>query len=142
MGAGFRCSPAAAAVSAHKLLKLDLVQAEITKLQAEDRAASKLSIDAIQSKLLDLEKRAKERNDLNAERGAIELQGKTIGAFTDRLETNSAPLGSDADVAGKLAVLIINALSQAGCLAKSQDVAQTAILAALQGKSPTSHTLQ
>lgn len=125
---------------AHQLANEPIVAAEIERQKAEDRAASKIDIKTIQDKLIDLERRARERNDLQNERGAVELQGKTISAFTDRVETNAGPTATDMDVVGKLAALIVQALASAGALAIPPNMAEAAIIAAMQGKPSKPNT--
>ena len=118
---------------AHKLLQQPMIRAEIERQQAEDRKNAKhIDIDTIQVKLIDLERRARDRNDINGEARAIELQGKTIGAFTDTIRTESPNAASDTDVVAKLASVIVQALHAAGALSTSPQLAEQAVLSALQ----------
>ena len=130
-------------VHAARLAHDPLIRAEIERMQAIDRASAKtIDLESIRTDLLDARKRAVDRNDLNAELRASELLGKTIGAFTDRVETNAPQAGSDMEALTKLTALIVQALASAGALATSPNIAEQAIIAALQGQGAQPPTIQ
>jgi hypothetical protein len=71
-----------------KLFDNVLVKYAINKIMASSKANTDITVQAIQAKLADVEARARECNDRASELRAIELQGKTIAAFTDSINTN------------------------------------------------------
>lgn len=84
--AGYRCTEEAARVSASKLLTNPNIVGEIATRQEKLQEKTELTAEWVLNELADNHRVAKAAGDLNPSNKALELIGKHIGMFTDKVK--------------------------------------------------------
>lgn len=72
--------------SGNSLYSNPLVIEAVRNIERASQTKTVVTVDLIQSRLVDLIERARAKNDLAAEARGLELLGKSIGAYSDRVE--------------------------------------------------------
>lgn len=84
--AGYRCTEEAARVSASKLLTNPNIVAEIATRQEKIQEKTELTVEWVLNELADNHRQAKQLGDFAPSNKALELIGKHIGMFKERVE--------------------------------------------------------
>jgi phage terminase small subunit len=84
--AGYKCTEEAARVSASKLLTNPNIVAEITTRQEKLQEKTELTAEWVLNELADNHRLAKQMGDMAPSNKALELIGKHIGMFTDKVK--------------------------------------------------------
>ena len=79
-----------AAQSAHRLLMNADIKAEISRLEAKDEKRTEMTKDWVVEKLKRNENHAFQDGDITTSNKALEMLGKSVGAFTDKVDTTTA----------------------------------------------------
>lgn len=79
-------NPASAGKTAYKLLRNPLIEARIRELRVDSLMRLKLDADQIVSRFIAIADKAEQSGDLHVALRALELIGKRLGIFTDKLE--------------------------------------------------------
>lgn len=84
--AGYKCTEDAARVSASKLLTNPNIVAEIATRQAKMQEESGISVKWILEELVENHRMARQIGELPASNKALEMLGKHLGMFKDKVE--------------------------------------------------------
>lgn len=101
LAAGY--APSGAHVEASRMLKNPKVAARVAELQNAAAVRNEITVDKIVALLMNSYKDAKAANQHGPATRCLELVGKTVGAFTDRLALSPADEQDDAALIERLA---------------------------------------
>lgn len=96
--AGYKCTEEAARVSASKLLTNPNIVAEIATRQEKLQEKTELTAEWVLNELADNHRLAKQMGDLAPSNKALELIGKHIGMFTDKLKLEGGLNNTNTDL--------------------------------------------